>query len=192
MVFALAFGVILAGCHREESALQKAIRAHDVAAVRSLLLAGASADATAAQRESAWVSAFTSLERSESSPSVEVLRLLLEEEGPHRLVDASFHIDSERETSAVELAVRSWNPGAVRTMIECGLTVTSQGTTDALVYAIADGNDEAARLLVEAGASLIDRASRGSGPMGGASPLEAARRKGNVALEEYLLSRGAR
>lgn len=192
MVLGLACAPSLVGCRHEETALQRAIRAHDVAAVRSLLAAGASAGATSAQLESARLSAFTSLEGSETSPSVEVLRILLEDGRPSRWVDASFHIDSERETSAIELAVRSWNPAAVRVMLEAGLTVTSQGTTDALVYAIADGNDEAARLLVEAGASLVARASRSSGPMGGASPLEAARRKGNAALEEYLLARGAR
>ncbi len=182
----------LAGCGREVTDLEKAIRAHDVAAVRSLIGGAARAEASAAQMESAWLSALTSLERFEGSPSVEILRLLLQQGAPSRWVDASFHIDSERDTSAIELAVRSWNPAAVRAMIEGGLTVTSQGTTDALVYAIADGNDEAARLLVEAGASLVERATLSSGPLGGASPLEAVRRKGNAALEEYLLARGAR
>ena len=84
----------------------------------------------------------------------------------------------------------SAGPGTIG--IDAGLTVGSQGTTDALVYAIADGNEEAARSLVEAGASSSARASASSGPMGGATPLEAARRKGNAALEDLLTSKGAR
>jgi ankyrin repeat protein len=189
----VALVLALVGCRPVATPLQKAIRAHDVAAVRSLLRAGV--DDSPAQIETARVLAFTSLERSGESPSVEVLRLMLAASparGRDRLVDASFRIDSERETTAIELAVRSWNAAAVRAMIDAGLTVGSQGTTDALVYAIADGNEEAARSLVEAGASSSARASASSGPMGGATPLEAARRKGNAALEDLLTSKGAR
>jgi hypothetical protein len=195
--------LVLAGCRVEETALQRAIKAHDVAAVRRALDGGTSAPASSAsgaQLETARLLTFTSLEGAEESPSVEILRIMLaadpqpvgETANPVRLVDASFLIDSERDTSAIELAVRSWNPAAVRAMVVAGLTVTSQATTDALVYAIADGNDAAARLLIEAGASPTARASRASGPMGGATPLEAARRKRNVGLEEYLVAKGAR
>jgi hypothetical protein len=203
----LAAALCASGCQLEETALQKAIKAHDVAAVKTLLEAGAGTGASLAESSSARLLTFSSLEPLEASPSVEVLRIMLAanlqpaavgtaKDKPFRLADASFRINCRkspcRDTSAIELAVRSWNPAAVRAMIEAGLTITSQGTTDALVYAIADGNDEAARLLVEAGANLVERASESSGPMGGATPLEAARRKGNAVLEQYLLSKGAR
>jgi hypothetical protein len=200
--FALAFVLTLASCEGlAESPLQQAIRQHDVAAVRRLLETGAGTEATFETKVSARELAFSSLEPLPNSPSVEVLRLMLaanpqplrvgagSESGraaAHRLVDATFAAACSRrpcgDVAAIELVVRSWNPDAVQVMLDAGLTVTSQGTTDALVYAIADGNDAAARLLLEAGADP-DKASTGrSGPEGGSTAREAARKKGNQAL----------
>ena len=189
--------VALAGCQISETPLQLAVKARDLATVKALLEAGADTHATSLREmSSARLLAFNGLDSSPDSPAVDVLRLMLSHEGS-RLADERFSLNCRktpcRSVSAVELAIRHWNPGAVSALIEAGLTPRSQGTTDALVYALADGNDEGARLLVEAGADLNGRASSGSGPMEGSSPLEAARNRtaGSPEMVPYLLSKGA-
>jgi ankyrin repeat protein len=202
LVFAGVVACALTSCEgRAETPLQTAIRAHDTAAVRLLLAQGAGSGASFETKVSARELAFTSLEPAAESPSVEVLRLMLAANPQpkrlgtaaareDRLVDASFAAACSRrpcgDVSAIELVVRSWNPAAVQAMLDAGLTVSSQGTTDALVYAIADGNDAAARLLLQAGADP-DQASTGrSGPEGGSTARQAARKKGSQALLELM------
>ena len=64
--------------------------------------------------------------------------------------------------------------------------------TNALVYAIAEDDEPMARLLIEAGADVNGWSQPGGNRFGEVSVLEAARRRENAALIEYLLYKGAR
>jgi ankyrin repeat protein len=203
---ALPLALGAAGCGLfSETPLQKAVKAHDAAAVERLLAAGARAGASFAEAASARELAFSQADPG-NAQALEVLRLFLAA-NPRAvrvgasappapaLVNASFSNHCTRgpcgRTSAIEIVVRIRNLEAVKLMLASGLDLRSQGVTDAVVYALAETNDEAAKLLVSAGADPNAVASGGN-RYGKVTALEAARRRGNAAMAAWLESRGAR
>ena len=175
-----------------ETPLQKAVKEHDAEAVERLLAESASTGRTLREPETAFELALADASSGEG-PGLEIVRLFLAADP--RSVDAVFRNSCRSgpcgDTSAIEIAVRVWNLDAVKLMIASGLTVSSQGTTDAVVYAVAEGNDETAKRLIEAGADPNGVASGGN-RFGEISALEAAKRRENAAMVDWLVARGAR
>ena len=189
----LALLAISCACGRiSESPLQKAIQAHDLPEVERLLSAGAYIGPTLAESSSASKLAVSHADAGNAA-ALEILRRFVAIR-PTLPNDEYSNPCTQRNcgtTSAIEIAVRNWNLEAVELFVASGLDLRSQGTTDAVVYGIAEGNDEAAMFLVEAGADPSARASGGN-RFGEVTPLEAARKKENAALVDWLLARGAR
>ena len=179
-----------------ETDLQKAVKSNDAAAVERLLAAGASLGSSWAELAPPGKLAITQI--SAASPeSVEILRLLVAAE-PERaaFLHQTYSLNCRKTPcyapSTVEHVARHRNVEAVQVLIDAGLDLKSQGVTNALVYAIAEDDEPMARLLVEAGADVNGWAKAGGSQFGEISVLDAARRKENTALVDYLQAKGAR
>lgn len=194
----IAMVALLADCaSRLEVALQKAIAAHDLAAVRQLLLEARQ------QNEPIGHEVYrTALESVETfvPASVEILRLVLEANPQRRSInggpqpkpaDATFSSrrpNSRATLSAVEIVTMKRSGEAVRVLLDAGLTVPSDGAHNALVYAIWNRIDGVPELLIAAGADV--NAKGRLGPT--YTPLEAAREVEDQRMIDYLRSKGAR
>lgn len=187
----------LAGCGALfETALQRAIKAHDAAAVERLLAAGTSLGSSWAELTPPGKLAIAQI--SAASPeSVEILRLLVAAE-PERaaFLHQTYSLNCRKTPcyapSTVEHVARHRSVEAVQVLIDAGLDLKSQGVANALVYAIAEDDEPMARLLVDAGADVNGWAKAGGSQFGEISVLDAARRKENTALVDYLQAKGAR
>jgi len=199
--FGLLFGVIaaiagLGGCGAfRETALQKAIRAHDVVGVQRALDSGAAL-------ERSWLNLtppgrMAILSTSSYAPdSIEVLRLVIAATTDRsRLIHEPFAVGCPNSpcyrAAPVEYLARQRSVEAVQVLLDAGLDRESQGVANALVYAIAEDDSAMARLLIDAGARLDTPADEGGNRFGAVTPLEAARRKGNAALVETLQAKNA-
>ena len=179
-----------------ETDLQNAVKPNDAEAVERLLAAGASLGSSWSELMPPAKLAIVNL--SASSPeSVEILRPLVAA-APDRsaFLHQTFSLNCRRSPcyapSTVEYVARQRSVEAVQVLIDAGLDLRSQGVTNALVYAIAEDDEPMARFLVEAGADVNGWAKPGSNRLGEMSVLDAARRKENAALVDYLIAKGAR
>ncbi len=179
-----------------ETELQRSIKAHDAAAVERLLAAGVSLGSSWSELLPPGKLAIVHV--SASSPeSVEILRLLVAA-APDRpaFLHQTFSLNCRRTPcyapTTAEHVARQRSVEALKVLIDAGLDLRSQGVTNALVYAIAEDDEPMARLLIEAGADVNGWSKAGGNRFGEVSVLEAARRRENAALIEYLLYKGAR
>jgi hypothetical protein len=203
-----AAGLAIAGCviSPKETDLQRAVKAHDVEAVRKLVATGASLNASFQEVNGPYELALTNLSPSDPR-TVEVLRLMITRmdkafqtregevgvnSGPrNRPADFIFKSNRPRSTaedaqSAVELAIRQWSAEGVKVLIEHGLTIKSESVSDALVAGAGNGCVPALRMLLDAGAD-VNRPDRK-----GDTPLRMARRMRNGEVAALLLGSGAR
>ena len=197
----------LAGCgiQRAESDLQRAIKAHDAAAVQRLLAAGAPLGASMAEPRGPYELALWNLTPGEPS-TLEILQLVIAREESRassgegqigfatpreRPANATFRSGggsgkTRTETSAVEIAARRCSPEGVTSLIQHGLTISGRAVSDGLVSAAANGCLTVIERLLDAGAGVNGRDQHAD------APLAMARRVRNGAVAAYLLGRGAR
>jgi ankyrin repeat protein len=188
----------LAGCGPIfETELQKAVQANDAAEVKRLLAAGASLGGSWAELTPPGRLAL--LHASDAPPdSTEILRLLIAAQpDPGAFLHQTFSVNCRKSPcyapAPVEFVARQRRVEAVQILIDAGLDLRSQGVTNALVYAIAEDDEPMARFLVEAGADVNGLSTaHGNRFIHPISLLDAARRKENGALIEYLQARGAK
>jgi uncharacterized protein len=204
----LAAGLVSAACviSPKETDLQRAVKAHDVEAVRKLLDSGASLNASFQDANGPYELALTNLAPSDPR-TVEVLRLMITrmdkafktKEGAvgvttaprNRPADFVFKSNRPGSTaqdaqSAVELAIRQWSADGVKVLVEHGLTIKSESVSDALVAGAGNGCMPALRVLLDAGAD-VNRPDRK-----GDTALRMARRMRNGEVAALLLGHGAR
>lgn len=186
----------LSGCWAFlETDLQKAIESHDAATVKRLLDAGAPLARSWSELVPPERLAIVKLEGTVPE-SIEILRLLVAATAdPRAFVHQDFYTNCKRgpcySPTTVEHVARSRSVEAVQVLIDAGLDLRSQGVTNALVYAIAEDDEAMPRFLVAAGADVNGWAKSGSNYYGVVSVLEAARRKKNQALVDFLVAKGA-
>jgi len=196
LLLTTALAVTACGPYRETE-LQKAVKAHDATAVKRLLEAGAPLESSWAELLPPGRLAIVNVTPHEPE-SIEVLRLLTAA-APNvdEFLHQSFSLNCRKtpchRPTTVEHVSRHRSIEAVQVLIDAGLNLRTQGVTNALVYAIAEDDDAMARFFVEAGAAVDGWADAQSNRfVDSISVLEAARRKENVALVDWLVAKGAR
>lgn len=131
----------VAGCSTSvrETRLQKAIKAHDVAGVRTLLDSGAKLGNSLGEPKAAWELSLRNLSPSDPR-TLEIARLVLDHSPAPAPVHAVISIPARNKgqttyTSPVEIAAQQWSPEGVRLLLDHGLNINGQGAAGALVHA---------------------------------------------------------
>ena len=196
LALGLSAGMLAACGPLFETELQKAIKSSDAAAVERLLAAGASLESSWSELLPPGKLAIVHL--SAASPeSVRILRSIVAT-APDRsaFLHQTFSLHCRRTpcyaAATVEHVARQRSVEAVQVLMDAGLDLRSPGVTNALVHAIAEDDEPMARFLIEAGADVNGWSKAGGNRFGEVSVLEAARRKENAALVDYLIGKGAR
>jgi hypothetical protein len=199
---ALAWGPVSRLIDPPDDALQTAVAATDVDAVRRLL-AGAETKTASRLAYGGYERALRALSPSDAR-TVEVLRLILQREpqpirlglvtGPiPRSANLTFRParpagSGPHDTSItpVEIAAQRWSAEGVRALLEHGLDVTSVGAAGAMTAAAANRCLPVITLLLDAGADVNARDRDRD------TPLAMARRMKHDDVAALLVSRGAR
>jgi ankyrin repeat protein len=205
----IALGVLCASSSltADGSGLLDAVRAGNVAAVRSLLKSGADPNQAAADGSTAvhWavhgdnLTMLNALLAAGAKPDgvtrYRIAPLTLAAQNGNaaiveRLLAAGANPDtaSEEGQTALMTAARNGNVAAVRALLkrgaQVGLAESFRGQT-ALMFAAGEGNTDAVRLLLEFGAKRDDRSK------GGYTPLLFAVRNNRYETVTFLLAQGA-